>query len=71
MFHRWHIFITENFPIKTFSGQASLVHAYNPSYSGGRDQEDCSSKPSQASGFQALISKTKKSQKGLVECLKV
>jgi hypothetical protein len=23
-----------------------VVHAYNPSYSGGRDQEDCGSKPS-------------------------
>jgi hypothetical protein len=22
-----------------------VAHAYNPSYSGGRDQEDCSSKP--------------------------
>jgi hypothetical protein len=22
-----------------------VAHAYNPSYSGGRDQEDCGSKP--------------------------
>jgi hypothetical protein len=25
-----------------------VAHAYNPSYSGGRDQEECSSKPAQA-----------------------
>jgi hypothetical protein len=30
--------------------QVPVVHAYNPSYSGGRNQEDCSSKPGQASG---------------------
>jgi hypothetical protein len=27
-----------------FTGQASVAHAYNPSYSGGKDQEDHSSK---------------------------
>jgi hypothetical protein len=26
-------------------GQALVAHTYNPSYSGGRDQEDCGSKP--------------------------
>jgi hypothetical protein len=26
----------------------SWAHAYNPSYSGGRDQEDCGSKPAHA-----------------------
>jgi hypothetical protein len=25
-----------------------VAHAYNPSYSGGRDQEDCGLKPAQA-----------------------
>jgi hypothetical protein len=30
------------------NGQAPVAQAYNPSYSGGRDQEDHSSKPAQA-----------------------
>jgi hypothetical protein len=30
------------------SSQALVVHTCNPSYSGGRDQEDHSSKPAQA-----------------------
>jgi hypothetical protein len=29
------------------SSPAPVAHTYNPSYSGGRDQEDCSSKPVQ------------------------
>jgi hypothetical protein len=37
--------------------QALVAHAYNPSYSGGRDQEDCGSKPSQASSLQDPILK--------------
>jgi hypothetical protein len=32
-------------------------HAYNPSYSGGRDQEDCSSRPTQANSSRDPISK--------------
>jgi hypothetical protein len=43
-----HLF-TENFPVKTFSGQVSLAHTCNPSFSGGRDQEDSVSKPCWAS----------------------
>jgi hypothetical protein len=31
----------------TFPSQASVVHACNPSYLGGRDQEDRDSKPTQ------------------------
>jgi hypothetical protein len=34
-----------------------VVHAYNPSYSGGRDQEDHGSKLGQANTLQDLISK--------------
>jgi hypothetical protein len=30
---------------KTWLGQVPVAHAYNPSYSGGRDQEDHGSKP--------------------------
>jgi hypothetical protein len=31
-----------------------VAHAYNPSYSGGRDQKDCGSKQSQANSLQYL-----------------
>jgi hypothetical protein len=34
-----------------------MAHACNPSYSGGRDQEDCSSKPAQANSSQDPILK--------------
>jgi hypothetical protein len=33
--------------LSTIACQAPMVHACNPSYSGGRDQEDCSWKPAQ------------------------
>jgi hypothetical protein len=39
-----------------------VAHACFPSYSGGRDQEDCSSKPPWANGFPDPVSK-KPSQK--------
>jgi hypothetical protein len=42
----------------------------NPSYSGGRDQEDCSSKPARQIVHETLSQKYP-SQKGLVEWLKV
>jgi hypothetical protein len=53
-----------------------VVQAYNPSYSGGRDQEDHSSKPAQANSSRDLtlrkpITKKKKKKKRLVEWLKV
>jgi hypothetical protein len=34
-----------------------MAHAYNPSYSGGRDQEDYGSKPVWANSLQDPISK--------------
>jgi hypothetical protein len=34
-----------------------VAHAYNPSYSGGRDYEDCSSKSALAKSSQDPISK--------------
>jgi hypothetical protein len=40
--------------------QALVAHACTPSYSGGRDQEDCGSKPALANGSQDPISKKKK-----------
>jgi hypothetical protein len=47
-----------------------MAHICNPSYSGGRDQEDCSSKPTWANSSQKK-KKKKKHEKGLVEWLKV
>jgi hypothetical protein len=40
-----------------FLGQAPVAHKYNPSYSGGRDQEDHDLKPAQANSSQDPISK--------------
>jgi hypothetical protein len=48
-----------------------VAHACNPSYSGGRDQEDLSSKPAQGnSSVRPYLEKTHH-KKGLVEWLKV
>jgi hypothetical protein len=38
-------------------GLASVAHAYNLGYSGGRDQEDCSLKPTWANSSPDPISK--------------
>jgi hypothetical protein len=40
-----------------------VAHTCNCSYSGGRDQEDCGSKPAQANSLRDPISKKKPSQK--------
>jgi hypothetical protein len=48
-----------------------VAHAYNPSYSGGRDQEDDSSKPAQTNSARDPISKKHSQKIGLVEWLKV
>jgi hypothetical protein len=45
---------------KTCSSWVPVAHTYNPSYSGGRDQEDHSSKPDKANSLQDPISKKKK-----------
>jgi hypothetical protein len=58
-------------PFKNSLGRALVAHACNPSYSGGRDQEDCGSKPAWENSSKDPISKkpfTKK-KKGLVEWL--
>jgi hypothetical protein len=44
---------------KQYSG-APVAHACNPSYSGGRNQEDCSLKPTGANCWPDPISKKKK-----------
>jgi hypothetical protein len=36
---------------KPITNQALVAHIYNPSYSGGRDEEDRSSKPAQANSL--------------------
>jgi hypothetical protein len=50
---------------------APEAKAYNPSYSGGRDQEDRGSKPAQANSSQDPNLKKTITKKGLVEWLKV
>jgi hypothetical protein len=44
-----------------------VAHACNPSYSEGKDQEACGSKPAQANTSQDPISKKTHHKKGLVE----
>jgi hypothetical protein len=51
--------------------QVPVVHTCNPSYSGGRDQEDGSSKPAQANSSGNPISKNPITKIGLVEWLKL
>jgi hypothetical protein len=48
-----------------------MAHICNPSYSGGRDQEDCNLKPAQANSSQDPISKNPITKIRLVEWLKV
>jgi hypothetical protein len=48
-----------------------VAHASNPSYSGGRDQEDHSSKPAQANSSRDSYLKKPFTKIGLVEWLKV
>jgi hypothetical protein len=50
---------------------APVAHACNPSYSGGRDWEDCVSKPAPANTLQDSISKKPFTKKRLAEWLKV
>jgi hypothetical protein len=51
--------------------QVPVAHTCNPSYSGGRDQEDHNMKPTQANSSGDLSSKKTLHKKGLVEWLKV
>jgi hypothetical protein len=45
--------------------------AYNPSYSGSRAQEDCSSKPARTNSSRDPVSKKSITKIGLVEWLKM
>jgi hypothetical protein len=42
---------------KLIGSWAPVAHSYNPSYSGGRDQEDCGLKLAQANSLRDPISK--------------
>jgi hypothetical protein len=55
----------------TTSSWVPVAYTCNPSYSGGRDQEDQDSKPAWPSSSERPYLEKKKSQKGLVEYLKV
>jgi hypothetical protein len=48
-----------------------VAHTWNPSYSGGRDQEDRSLKPAWANNSRDPILKKPNTKKGLMEWLKV
>jgi hypothetical protein len=52
-------------------GWVPVTHAYNPSYSGGRDQEDHSSKPAQANSSERPYLEKLFTKIGLVERLRV
>jgi hypothetical protein len=56
-----HVILQFKNPTK---GQAPVAHPCNPSYSGGRDQEDRCSKPDQANSLQDSILKVPKTEKG-------
>jgi hypothetical protein len=52
-------------------GQVLEAHACNPSYSGGRDQENCGSKPAWANSSMRTYLKKPFTKMGLVEWLKM
>jgi hypothetical protein len=47
-----------------------VAHTCNPSYSGGRNQEDCGSKPAQGKEYMRLYLEKTHHKKVLVEWLK-
>jgi hypothetical protein len=55
---------------KQLCGWASVAHACNPSYSGGRDQEDCGSKPALANSSARPYLQKPFTKIGLAEQLK-
>jgi hypothetical protein len=52
--------------LKLMQDWVLVTHACNPSYSGDRDQEDCSSKPAQANSSRDAISNKSFTKKGLI-----
>jgi hypothetical protein len=49
--------------IRTYHCQGPVAHACNPSYSGGRDQEDRGSKPAGTNSSQDLVLKKPNTKK--------
>jgi hypothetical protein len=56
---------------KIYTGQVLVAHASNPSYLGGKDQENCGLKPARANSSQDPSSIKIIIKKGLVECFKM
>jgi hypothetical protein len=56
---------------KTMKSRVPVAHTCNPSHSGGRDQEDCGSKPAHANSLQDPTLKKPIIKIWLVEWLKV
>jgi hypothetical protein len=54
-----------------YLGREVVAHACNPSYSGGRDQEDLSSKPTRVNSSMSPCLKKPFTKIGLVEWIKV
>jgi hypothetical protein len=69
--HRMPAFSSVPLPSKAGNLLGAMAHTCNPSYSGGRDQEDHGSKPVQANSLCDPILKKNHHKKGLVEWLKV
>jgi hypothetical protein len=64
-------YFMENEYIKAMLRWRPVAHVCHPSYSGGRDQEECGSKPAQVKIVHETLSLKYVTQKGLVEWLKV
>jgi hypothetical protein len=58
-------------PLNVKCGQEPVAHTGNPTYSGGRDQEDHGLKPAQANSCARPYLEKTYHKKGLVEWLKV
>jgi hypothetical protein len=54
----------KNGPSEVTSGQTPMAHAYNPSYSGGRDQETHSLKLARAIVHETLSQKNPSQKRG-------
>jgi hypothetical protein len=57
--------------LKSAASPLLVAHAYNPNYSGSRDQEDCRLKPAQANSSTRPYLEKPFTKIGLVEWLKV
>jgi hypothetical protein len=58
-----NVSVLQNLPFKESKSQLPVAHAWNPSYSGGRDQEDSGSKSAQENSLGDPISKNSSPKK--------